>query len=70
MTRSQIQRRQLQIMHGGDDRQPLLARQPAHQLEHRHLVMQVEVGRGLVEQQQPRLLRQRPRKDDPLTLAT
>jgi hypothetical protein len=48
---------------------PVLAGAPRKQLEHGDLVVEVEVGERLVEQVQPRLLRQQGGDGQPLALA-
>ena len=56
-------------MHRGDHGELVLQPHRVHQVEHALLVTDVERARGLVEQQHPRLLGQRPAEHDPLQLA-
>src|SRR2546425_10990602 len=48
----------------------LLLYEPEHQLEQRHLMLQVERHGGLVEDEQPGFLREGARDTDTLVLAT
>ena len=54
---------------GGDDDDPTGLRQPAHQLEHPVDLHEVEVGGGLVGEDQRRVVHQRPGDRHPLLLA-
>ena len=56
-------------MHRRDDGQPGVQPQRVDQLEHLLLAARVERARRLVEQEQRRLLRERPREHRPLALA-
>ena len=60
--------RQLEVVDGGDHRPPVV-RQAAHAAEQVELVADVEVGRGLVEEQEGGVLRERLGEEHPLLLA-
>ncbi len=63
-----VARGQAQIVDGGDRGHPL-AHQVTHQLQYLELVVDVQVGRRLVQEQDTRLLRERPRHEHSLALA-
>src|SRR5438477_1681655 len=58
------------VVRDEEDREVALARDIAYELHHRLLVAHVEMGEGLVEQQQLRHADQRLREEKPLLLAT
>ncbi len=58
-----------EVVHRRDHRQPTASTELVDQLEDAQLLAEVEPGRGLVEQEQGRLLRERPREDDAPQLA-
>ena len=61
--------RERQLVHRRDDGQPPVEPELGDELEHLLLAAEVERGGRLVEQEQRRLLRERPREDSPLLLA-
>ena len=63
-----VARGERQIVEHHDDRAPRRAVERPHELEHLELVRDVEVGRGLVEQDGLGLLRERERDPRALTL--
>ena len=62
-------RREVQVVRGDDDGEAALPVEPAEQVRNFELVAHVERSRGLVEQQDVGLLRQRAGDDDALLLA-
>ena len=63
-----VLRRQREIVHRRDERETGLLAQAVEELERLLLMPDVERGRRLVEEHDPRLLRDRARDDDPLLL--
>ncbi len=63
-----VTRSQTEVVEDAEDRHSVIGER-AHQLEHLERVVEVEVARGLVEQQHARLLRQRLREREPLEVA-
>ena len=65
-----VLRGQRQVVHGGDERQRRLGAERVEELERLLLVADVERGGRLVEQDDARVLDERPGDDDALALAT
>ena len=64
-----VLQRERQLVHRREHRQRSLYTQLGHELERLLLAPDVECGRRLVQEQQRRFLRQRPREHDALLLA-
>ena len=64
-----VLRRERQVVHRGDEREPGLLAQPVEQLERLLLMPDVERGSRLVEENDLRLLGERARDDDTLLLS-
>src|SRR5207245_4193105 len=63
-------RREVHMMGDQHDRETVMVRERADELEQLHLVAHVEARGGLVQYQEARLLRQRAGEPHPLVLAT
>ena len=60
----------IQVMGDTDDGETVTVIEIVQQVENFHLVIDIKMIGGLIQQQQPRLLRQGPGDDDPLSFTT